>query len=160
MRNDPSRLAELQRLAVLDSSPERAFDDITRLLSTALAVPITMVNLLDTDRDWFMSRVGIQQSQSPAASSICEVFFNSGSDLIVVENTLLDERFRNHGLVTGPPNIRFYAAARLVVNGQTVGTLCAYDMQARQLSVQQLEQLRAMAAAVVELLHRRGLSSP
>ena len=67
-RGDPARLAELKRLCVLDSSPERAYDDITRLLATELAVPITMVNLLDEERDWFKSCFGVQQTQSPAVT--------------------------------------------------------------------------------------------
>jgi len=155
MRNDPTRLAELRRLAVLDSSPERAYDDITRLLATTLAVPITLVNLLDEHRDWFKSCNGIQQTESPKITSFCEAFFNSTSDLIVVEDTLLDPRFADHPFVVGRPFVRFYAAARLVVRGQTVGTLCAYDMQPRRLAAQQVDHLRAMAAAVVELLGAR-----
>ena len=69
LRHDPARIAELQRIAILDSSPERAYDDITRLLATTLAVPITMVNLLDEERDWFKSCVGLQQTQSPKVTS-------------------------------------------------------------------------------------------
>ena len=67
-RHDPVRLAELKRLCVLDSSPETAYDDITRLLATELAVPITMVNLLDEERGWFKSCYGVQQTQSPAVT--------------------------------------------------------------------------------------------
>ena len=115
MRLNTSRLAELRRALILDSSPERAYDDITRLLATALAVPITMVNLLDAERDWFKSCVGIQQtqtqtqtqsqsqSQSPAVTSFCEVFFSSTHDLIVVEDTLLDPQFQSHPKVSGDP---------------------------------------------------------
>ncbi len=155
MRVDPSRLAELRRLSILDSTPERAYDDITRLLATSLAVPITMVNLLDAERDWFKSCAGIQQTQSPAVTSFCEAFFSSNLDLIVVEDTLADARFVDHPLVAGRPFIRFYAAARLVIGGHTVGTLCAYDVQPRQLNPGQLADLRTMAAAVVELFLQR-----
>jgi len=132
-RGDPARLAELKRLCVLDSSPERAYDDITRLLATQLAVPITMVNLLDEERDWFKSYFGVQQTQSPAVPSFCEMFFTAHSDLIVVNDTLLDARLVHHPLVIGRPFIRFYAAARLVVRGHTVGTLCAYDVAPREI---------------------------
>ena len=83
-RLDPDRLAALRRLLILDSSPDRAYDDITRLLATSLAVPFTMVNLLDAERDWFKSCVGIQQTQSPSVTSFCEAFFHSAQDLIVV----------------------------------------------------------------------------
>ena len=79
-----------------------------------------MVNLLDEERDWFKSCIGVQQTQSPAVTSFCEMFFTSHNDLIVVNDTLLDERLAHHPLVIGRPFIRFYAAARLVVRGHTV----------------------------------------
>lgn len=159
MRLDNSRLAELRRALILDSGPERAYDDITRLLATTLAVPFTMVNLLDAERDWFKSCVGIQQTESPAVTSFCEAFFSSTNDLIVVEDTLLDPRFQSHPKVSGRPFIRFYAAARLTVRSQTVGTLCAYDTQPRQLAAEQLDHLRALASVVVELIARRSASN-
>lgn len=158
-RLDPARLAELRRALILDSGPERAFDDITNLLSTSLAVPITMVNLMDAERDWFKSCVGIQQTQSPAVTSFCEAFFSTGSELIVAEDTLLDPRFQAHPLVQGRPFVRFYAAARLSVRGQTVGTLCAYDVRPRQLSGEQLQQLQTLANAAVDLICRRSVTS-
>ena len=156
MRLDPSRLAELRRALILDSAPERTYDELTRLLATSLAVPITIVNLLDEERDWFKSCVGIQQTQSPAVTSFCEAFFDTTRDLIVVEDTLRDARFEKNPLVMGRPYIRFYAAARLRVNGQTLGSLCAYDVQPRQLSVEQLEHLRTLAGAAVDLIARRS----
>lgn len=153
-RHDPARLAELKRLCVLDSSLERAYDDITRLLATELAVPITMVNLLDEERDWFKSCYGVQQTQSPAVTSFCEMFFTTAADVIVVNDTLLHERLAVHPLVVGRPFIRFYAAARLVVKGQTVGTLCAYDVAPRKITPDQVLHLQQMAGAVVEFLMR------
>lgn len=156
MRLDPSRLAALRRAVILDTGPERAFDDLTRLMASTLAVPITLVNLLDAQRDWFKSSVGTQQAEGPTATSFCESFFESDCELIVVEDTLLDRRFNQHPLVVAAPRIRFYAAARLSVGGQTLGTLCAYDMRPRQLLPEQRDQLRTMGRAVVELLARRG----
>ena len=155
MRNDPARLAQLRRLLILDSSPERAFDDIARLLATAFKVPITIVNLLDADRDWFKACIGLPQTESPVATSFCEAFFDSGDDVIVAEDTAVDTRFREHPLVTGAPHIRFYAAARLAVDGHTVGTLCAYDVAPHTVSVEQLDTLRALAAAAVDVIRRR-----
>lgn len=145
----------MHQALILDSSAERAFDDITRLLASTLDVPITMVNLLDAQRDWFKSRVGIQQTQSSAATSFCEVFFTSTSDVIVAEDTLLDPRFASHPMVAGRPYIRFYAAARLMAHGQTIGTLCAYDTRPRKLTPEQLADLQAMANATTELIGRR-----
>jgi GAF domain-containing protein len=156
MRTDSDRLAELQRLLILDSSPERAYDDITRLLATTLEVPITMVNILDKERDWFKSCVGLPLTESPAQTSFCEAFFHTTLDLTAVEDTTKDKRFASHPLVTGEPFIRFYAAARLVVNGQTVGTLCAYDQKPKKLTIQQLDQLRLLARVVMDLLRQRN----
>lgn len=156
MRLDPSRLAELRRSLILDSSPERAYDEITQLLSSSLAVPFTMVNMMDGTRDWFKSCVGLQQTDSPAVTSMCEIFFTTANDLVVVEDTLNDARFKAHPKVIGPPFIRFYAAARLMVRDQTVGTLCAYDVEPRKLSVQQLDQLRSLAGAAVTLIEQRS----
>jgi len=155
MRLNTARLAELRRALILDSGPERAYDELTRLLATSLAVPITMVNLLDAERDWFKSSVGIQQTQSPVVTSFCEAFFSTTSDLIVVEDTLLDPSLRAHPMVSSRPHIRFYAAARLSVHGETVGTLCAYDIRPRQLPAEQMDQLRTLANAAVELIGRR-----
>lgn len=156
MRQSAERLEALRRLMVLDSSPEADFDAITRLVVEKLGVPIAMVNLLDAQRDWFKSCVGLPLSESPAATSFCESIFHSAEDLIVVEDTRLDERFADHPFVAGEPGIRFYAAARLAIDGQTLGTLCAYDLQPRRIDTEQVEQLQVMASAVVSLLRRRS----
>lgn len=156
MRNTPKRLAELRRLLILDSSAENAYDDITRLLSTSLEVPISMVNMLDDDRDWFKSCIGLPFSQSPVETSFCEAFFNTTDNVLVVEDTAANPVFAAHPLVVGEPFIRFYAAARLSVNGYTVGTLCAYDLKPHKISVDQIQQLRALALSVMELLGKRA----
>ena len=157
VRKDPARLAELRRLLLLDSSAEQACDDLARLLGTSLDVPITMVNLLDADRDWFKSVVGLPTRESPAATSFCEAFFHTTDDVIVVPDTAHDPRFMSNPLVVGAPFVRFYVAARLAVGGHTVGTLCAYDLRPREISTEQVERLQALACAVVELFSHRRL---
>lgn len=155
MRNDPARLAELRKQLILDSSSERAYDDITRLLASSLEVPIAIVNVLDDKRDWFKSCVGLPNRESPAETSFCEAFFNSADDVIVAEDTASDPRFSSHPFVLGAPFIRFYAAARLAIGGHTVGTLCAYDVQPRKVSAAQIAQMQTLAAAVIELMGRK-----
>ena len=142
---------------VLDTGPERVYDDLVRLLAVGLDVPIAMVNLLDGQRDWFKAVVGLPLQQSPAETSFCETFFHTALDLIVVEDTTLDARFAQHPLVLGAPHIRFYAAARLQVQGQTMGTLCAYDLRPRQMTTDQLQQLQTLAAAAATRLAERLL---
>ena len=160
MRSSAKRLAELRRLLLLDSAPERSFDDITQLLASSLSVPIAMVNLLDEQRDWFKSRTGLAICESPAEKSFCEVFFGVADDVVIVNDTMLDARFSAHPLVKGEPHIRFYAAARLVSSGQTVGTLCAYDVAPKTLSSEQMAQLQTLAAAVMHLMAARKVKSP
>ena len=156
MRNDPSRLAVLRRQLLLDSSAERAFDDITRLLADSLDVPIAIVNLLDADRDWFKSCVGLPLQESATATSFCEVFFHKTDDVIVVEDTLGDARFAAHPMVVGAPFVRFYSAARLTVDEQTIGTLCAYDLKPRRVATEQISQLQTLANAVVASIKARS----
>ncbi len=160
MRKNPARLAELRRSLILDSSAEQAYDDIARLLATSLDVPIAIVNFLDDDRDWFKACIGFPVSESPAATSFCETFFHVPDDVIVVEDTLASDLFSKHPMVTGEPFIRFYAAARLRINGQTLGTLCAYDMKPHKISAEQIRQLQTLTLAVVELLEKRNKSLP
>jgi GAF domain-containing protein len=155
MRRNPQRLAALKQAMILDTGPERIFDDATRLLSGSLGVPISIVNVLDEDRDWFKSCVGLPLTESPAATSFCEVFFDSPDDLIVVEDTTRDDRFATHPLVVGEPFVRFYAAARLAVHGHTIGTLCAYDIKPNRLSTEKVAVLQTMASALIERLERR-----
>jgi GAF domain-containing protein len=154
-RNDPTRLAKLRELLILDSAPERAYDDIVNLLATSLDVPIAMINMLDNDRDWFKSFKGLPVNESPAVNSFCEAFFNTDADLILVEDAKFDPRFATHTYVLDNPHIRFYASIRLNFDGHTVGTLCAYDVRPRQISAAQLEQMRLLTNGVLELLRER-----
>ena len=155
MRKDPLRLAELRRQLILDSSNEKAYDDITKLMSESLDVPIAMINFMDFNRNWSKSSVGFPMPELPVEASFCESFFNSDKDVIVVPDTLQSEQFSQHPLVTGEPHIRFYASARLVVNGHTLGTLCAFDMRPRHLLPEQIDHLKAMTLAVFDLLQSR-----
>ena len=155
MRKNDARLNVLQSLAILDTAPEVVFDDLTRLAAQAFSVPISMVNLLDADRDWFKSCVGFPVTESPASTSFCEVFLQFDQDAVVVEDTLLDARFAHHPMVVSQPCIRFYAAVRLSVSGQTVGTLCVYDISPKQVAPDQLDTLMSLGTAAIQLLVRR-----
>ena len=91
MRKDPSRLAELRRQLILDTSIEKAYDDITKLLSESLEVPIAMVNFMDVDRDWFKSRVGLAFTESSAHSSLCRVSGTTITSLLEVKKDSQNE---------------------------------------------------------------------
>lgn len=160
MRNDPSRLEVLRQLMVLDSARETVYDDFARLVATTLDVPMAMVNMLDADRDCFKACIGVPLGESPASTSFCGKFFDTDVELIVAEDTLVDKNFSTHPFVLGAPFIRFYAGARLTVQGQLVGTLCAYDTKPKTVSVEQFQNLRTLAQAVVESLNARRALPP
>lgn len=162
MRTDPLRLQALKQLAVLDTTPEVVYDDITRTLAQSFGVPIAMVNLLDAERDWFKSCLGLPLTESPAATSFCEIFFRAGDDIVVIEDTTADDRFVQHPLVSGAPFIRFYAAARLTIGGFTVGTLCVYDTEVRAVTPAQVDTLKLLGQAAMETLalRRMKLAAP
>ncbi len=149
MRQTTERLEKLRQLAILDTTPEHVYDELVRLMVKTFDVPIGMVNLLDAGRDWFKGCIGFAGMESPAETSFCQAFFSTDDDTIVARDTTKDERFRTHPFVIGPPFIRFYAAARLSVDGETVGTLCAYDVKPHDVSQVSLDNLRTLANAAV-----------
>ncbi|WP_395057124.1 GAF domain-containing protein [Polaromonas sp.] len=155
MRKNPERLEALKRLALLDTAAEVAYDDLTRTLAKTFDVPIAMVNLLDADRDWFKACIGVSLVESPAETSFCEIFFHCDDDLLVIPDTTADPVFSTHPLVVGAPFIRFYASTRLSFEGHTVGTLCIYDVQPKQVSAEQVETLRVLRLATMEALAQR-----
>jgi diguanylate cyclase (GGDEF)-like protein/PAS domain S-box-containing protein len=152
---EQARLALLHRLKLLDSDPEPVFDHITRLLSKALDVPIALVTLVDDQRQWFKSAVGLQLRETPREQAFCAHAIQ-GSELLVIEDAQGDARFAGNPLVTGEPNIRFYAGMPLLTReGHALGTLCAIDRRPRVLSADQAQMLGDLAQLVSRELHLR-----
>ena len=140
--NEPQRLNTLRALNVLDSSPEERFDRLTRLAKRLFGVPIALVSLVDADRQWFKSCVGLDATETPRDVSFCGHAILE-DDVLVVPDASADVRFHDNPLVTDAPNIRFYAGCPLtVVNGSKLGTLCLIDVNPREMSEEDLELLR------------------
>jgi PAS domain S-box-containing protein len=153
--NEPARLRALAEYDVLDSPPEAEFDTLTRLAAELLGVPIALVSLVDSDRQWFKSRYGLDAPETSREVSFCGHVVEAESPLVVAD-TLADDRFSDNPLVTGNPRIRFYAGQPLrTSDGFVLGTLCAIDTKPRELSDAQRETLGMLARQVVALLELR-----
>jgi anti-sigma regulatory factor (Ser/Thr protein kinase) len=153
--DESGRLDALRRHRILDTDPEQAFDDLTLLASQICATPIALISLVDEDRQWFKSRVGIDVHETSRSVSLCAHAIEQ-TDLFVVPDALTDDRFRNNPMVTGRPNLRFYAGAPLVTrDGHALGTLCVIDREPRTLSAGQLEALDALRRQVQAQLELR-----
>src|ERR1700751_149563 len=153
--NEAALLESLHRYAILDTLPEQEFDDLSRLAALICGTPIALVSLVDGNRQWFKSKVGIDEPETPRDAAFCaHAILDSG--VMVVPDALADDRFRSNPLVTGNPNVRFYAGAPLLTaEGNALGTLCVIDRVPRELSADQLEALKALSRLVGNELELR-----
>ena len=149
--NEPGRLAALHSLGLLDTPPDERFDRHTRRACERFGVPVALVTLVDRDRQWFKSRVGIEYTESPRDESFCAHAI-LGPDVMQVPDTTLDPRFADSPVVTGPPRVRFYAGAPLHFDGHRVGTLCIADQRPRLLDATDLRELWDLATLVAAAL--------
>ena len=153
--DEANRLAALRQYDILDTLPEQAFDDLTLLAARICNAPIAGIGFIDTDRQWFKSKVGLTAQEIPRHISLCSHAIVE-PDVCVIRDALADERFANNPLVTSEPHIRFYAAAQLVTPaGHAIGTICVIDHVPRELSAEQEEALRVLARQVMAHLELR-----
>jgi two-component system NtrC family sensor kinase len=154
---EQQRLAALARYQIVDTLPELTYDDIALLAAEICEVPISLISLVEQDRQWFKSVVGLEVTETSRAVSFCAHALN-GEGVLQVQDSLQDERFARNELVLGEPGIRFYAGAPLrTPDGYTLGTLCVIDRVPRTLAPQKLRALEALARQVMiqlELRHK------
>ena len=146
--NEVERIIDLRALEILDTPAEERFDRITRIAQRLFDVPIALVSLVDEDRQWFKSRLGVDATETSREVSFCAHAILDDRILLVPDATS-DERFQDNPLVTGDPRIRFYAGAPIdSPSGNKVGTLCVIDRKPRDLSPEDLAALRDLADMV------------
>ncbi|MBC5852566.1 ATP-binding protein [Vibrio metschnikovii] len=156
---ESERQKTLDKTGLLNSGSEARFDRITRLAQQIFSVPIALISLVDRDRQWFKSRQGLDAQQTPREISFCgHAILNS--EVFVIENALVDQRFCDNPLVMGAPDIRFYAGAPLhSTKGYRIGTLCLIDSQPRSFSSKQRSMLKDLAATIEALIQAEELSN-
>jgi PAS domain S-box-containing protein len=157
-KSEAARLRALDDYKVLDTLPEEAFDRLTRLAADLFDAPIALVSLIDAERQWFKSRHGLDIESTPRKLAFCDHAIRlAPSETLVVENATADPRFKANPLVTGDPNIRFYAGAVLTDRaGFNLGALCVIDTKPRpKPTIGELRRLHTLAAIVVDELELR-----
>jgi len=153
--NEEARLKALREYEILDTDPEQAFDDLTRLASQICETPIAVVSLVDSDRQWFKSKLGLDASETSRDVAFCAHTILQ-PDLFIVPDAQQDMRFSDNPLVTAGPQIRFYAGAPLTTSENVaVGSLCAIDYVPRNLTSQQQEALEILGRQVVTQIKLR-----
>jgi PAS domain-containing protein len=155
--NEQDRLAALARYDVLDTPAEAGFDDLVNVLARVCNVPIGLVSLVQTDRQWFKAETGLGLSETPIEQSMCVKAMRS-PDVTVVPDTRLDARFASNSLVTGGDPMLFYAGAPLLTEeGLPLGMLCVLDRAPRPqgLSADQVFVMKALAGQVMAQLELR-----
>ncbi|MDP3832735.1 MAG: GAF domain-containing protein, partial [Hydrogenophaga sp.] len=147
--NEAQRLARLHGLGILDTLPQKAFDDISALAQVICGTPVAMVTLIDRDRQWFKSRIGVDMTETSRELAFCSHAILDPDHVTVVEDMTRDPRFLDNPLVSGPTHVRFYAGAPIVTDdGFALGTVCVVDLQERQLHPVQLDALSKLSGLV------------
>lgn len=159
LAQEEARLEALRQYNILDTPREHSYDDITTLAAFICDVPIALISLVDAERQWFKSKVGLDVQETGRDISFCaHAILDSG--VMMVNDAACDKRFADNPLVTGEPGIRFYAGVPLVTpQGHPLGTLCVIDRKPRTLSDHQVKTLEALARQVVVQLELQRVSS-
>ncbi len=153
---ETERLATLRALDVLDSGPEEEFDALIKVASLVCGVPISLISLVDSERQWFKANIGLPGVSETPRDIACCAHAILDDKLFEVPDAALDARFADNPLVTDAPDIRFYAGVPIVMaDGSRIGTLCVIDREPRQLNATQREIVSNLATAAAHALDGR-----
>jgi diguanylate cyclase (GGDEF)-like protein len=156
---EKDRLNALDQYQILDTPPEESFDRITRIVQSILHVPISLISLIDENRQWFKSRQGMAVHETPRDVSFCNHAIQT-NEAMIVQDALLDPRFAENPLVTGDPYIRFYMGAPIrTPSGYNLGTVCAIDTVPRTPTAEQVSSLTDLSRLVVDQLELRRIAT-
>lgn len=158
--NEKERLKDLKSYAILDTLPEEEYDDITRLAAQICQTPISLISLLDENRQWFKSKYGIDASETARDIAFCAHAINNPDNIFTIEDSRTDERFWDNPLVTEWPQVISYTGISLMSpNGFSLGTLCVIDHKPKVLNQEQQQSLQALANQVIRLFELRKAKS-
>ena len=155
--NEPERLNALRALAIVDSPPETAYDEIAELAAQICGCPIGYISFIDDDRRWLKARYGLpaEATNAPRSATVCSTTI-CGAEMFVVPDMTQDSRFDRIAVVVGEPHCRFYCGVPLITDeGYAVGTLCVLDLEPRRLTFEQTQALRRLSRQVLSLLELR-----
>ena len=153
---EEDRIRALETFGILHTHPEKDFDEITAIASQLCGAPFSFINLIDRENQWTKSGHGAQGVTIPRNLAFCAHTILQDDGMMIVEDTELDDRFRNHPFVIDKPNIRFYAGAQLLTEEKLpLGALCVFDKEPRKLSQGQIAALQALSKQVMQLLSLR-----
>ncbi|MFC2111101.1 ATP-binding protein [Bacteroidota bacterium] len=154
--NENARLKNLKSYSILDSLPEDDYDSLTAIAAEICGTPISLVSLIDSDRQWFKSHHGLAATETPREHAFCAHAINDPNDIFIVQDARKDERFNDNPLVTGDPHVIFYAGIPLIGDENLpLGTLCVIDHEPRILNQSQLDSLKALSNQIMNLLKLR-----
>jgi GAF domain-containing protein len=154
-KNEKERLAALKAFQILDTPPEKEFDDITALAACICGTPIAIISLVDSDRQWFKSKIGVSATETAREIAFCAHAIME-RDLFIIRDASKDVRFARHPFVTADPQIRFYAGAPLIASDDCIlGTLSVADQVPREMTSEQAEALRILGRHIIHLLENR-----